>query len=215
MSLNVDLFWSFRSPYSYLALAQIIKVVERYDLTVDIRPVYPLAVRDPGFFNNPLFPTYILRDAARVAEYENIPYHWPRPDPIEQNMETREIAPEQPRIVRLMRLSAAAREAGKGFDFVAETATMMWDGKVKGWDQGDHLARATERAGLSLTDLDAAIERDPQRYDAIIEDNQDAHAASGHWGVPTFAFEGEPFFGQDRIPMLLWRLKQHGLREKA
>jgi 2-hydroxychromene-2-carboxylate isomerase len=25
----------------------------------------------------------------------------------------------------------------------------------------------------------------------------------GHWGVPTFVFENEPFFGQDRIDLLI------------
>ena len=38
--------------------------------------------------------------------------------------------------------------------------------------------------------------------------------AVGHWGVPTFVFQDEPFFGQDRIETLLWRLRQHGLTER-
>jgi len=25
-------------------------------------------------------------------------------------------------------------------------------------------------------------------------------------------FNGEPFFGQDRIDLLVWRMRQHGLR---
>jgi hypothetical protein len=29
------------------------------------------------------------------------------------------------------------------------------------------------------------------------------------------AFQGEPFFGQDRIELLVWRLKQHGLAERG
>jgi hypothetical protein len=37
-------------------------------------------------------------------------------------------------------------------------------------------------------------------------------AASGHWGVPTFVFENEPFFGQDRIELLIWRMESKGLR---
>jgi hypothetical protein len=28
-------------------------------------------------------------------------------------------------------------------------------------------------------------------------------------------FEGEPFFGQDRIELLLWRLRQHGLEPRG
>jgi 2-hydroxychromene-2-carboxylate isomerase len=33
--------------------------------------------------------------------------------------------------------------------------------------------------------------------------------------VPTFVFKGEPFFGQDRIDLLLWRLKQNGLETRS
>ena len=40
--------------------------------------------------------------------------------------------------------------------------------------------------------------------------NEKAHAASGHWGVPTFVFENEPFFGQDRIDLLIWRMESRG-----
>jgi len=39
--------------------------------------------------------------------------------------------------------------------------------------------------------------------------NQDA---AGHWGVPLMVFEGEPFFGQDRVDALLWRMEQRGLQ---
>ena len=37
---------------------------------------------------------------------------------------------------------------------------------------------------------------------------------AGHWGVPTMVFADEPFFGQDRIDLLVWRLRQHGLRPR-
>ena len=38
--------------------------------------------------------------------------------------------------------------------------------------------------------------------------------ASGHWGVPTFTFENEPFFGQDRIDLLIWRMESKGLTRR-
>jgi 2-hydroxychromene-2-carboxylate isomerase len=49
----------------------------------------------------------------------------------------------------------------------------------------------------------------------VISDNEQAHAASGHWGVPTFVFENEPFFGQDRIGMLIWRMESKGLTRRG
>ena len=217
MTLSVDLFWSFRSPYSYLALPKTMRIVQQYDLEVNARPVYPLAVRVPGFFKkaNPNFARYVVLDSFRVSQMEGIPFRFPQPDPIDQNMATLEVAPEQPRIRRLTRLGAAAQEQGRGLEFISEVATTLWNGEVTGWDQGDHLVRAAERAGLDLAALDAAIAADPDHYEKIIAGNEAAHAASNHWGVPCFVYKGEPFFGQDRIDLLVWRLKQNGLQERA
>ncbi len=76
------------------------------------------------------------------------------------------------------------------------------------------MADAAERAGLDLDEMEESIDADPAHFDAVIEDNQQALQAAGHWGVPTFVFEDEPFFGQDRMDVLLWRLRQHGLVER-
>jgi 2-hydroxychromene-2-carboxylate isomerase len=62
--------------------------------------------------------------------------------------------------------------------------------------------------------MDAAISADPDRYESIIAGNEKDHAASGHWGVPTFVFENEPFFGQDRIDLLIWRMESKGLTRR-
>jgi 2-hydroxychromene-2-carboxylate isomerase len=92
---------------------------------------------------------------------------------------------------------------------------VLWDGTVERWNEGDHLAKAAVRAGCDLAALDAAIIADPARFDAVIAANERDHAAAGHWGVPTFVFAGEPFFGQDRIDLLLWRMQQKGLKARA
>jgi 2-hydroxychromene-2-carboxylate isomerase len=62
-----------------------------------------------------------------------------------------------------------------------------------------------QRAGLDLAAMDAAISQ-PAEGDAAIGANQQAPAAAGHRGVPIFLLEGEPFFGEDRIDRLRWRL---------
>ncbi len=55
---------------------------------------------------------------------------------------------------------------------------------------------------------------DADRYEQVITENEKDQAASGHWGVPTFVFENEPFFGQDRIDLLLWRMQGKGLTKR-
>jgi 2-hydroxychromene-2-carboxylate isomerase len=217
MPLALDVFWSFRSPYSYLATPRLVRLAAAYDVTVNVRVVLPIAVRIPGFFDtvNRLWPPYLFRDTMRIAEYERIPYGWPRPDPIVQDFTTRQVATEQPYIHRLTRLGVAAAERGRGLSFVAEVSRVIWGGDVEGWHQGSHLADAAARAGLDLDGLDGAIAADPRRYDDVITENQSALEAAGHWGVPTMVFAGEPFFGQDRIDLLFWRMKQHGLRARC
>jgi 2-hydroxychromene-2-carboxylate isomerase len=216
MPLSIDLFWSFRSPYSYLATPRLVEMTREYDLAVSARPVYPLAVRSGEFFSqvNPLWIGYLMRDTLRIAQMLGLPYRWPRPDPVVVDMNTRAATPNQPYIHRLTRLGCAAQEAGRGLPFLKEISHTIWSGEVDGWNEGDHLAKASARAGLDLAELDRKIAFNPDKYETVIQENQKAHLASGHWGVPTMAFEGEPFFGQDRLDVLLWRLKQKGLQKR-
>jgi 2-hydroxychromene-2-carboxylate isomerase len=216
MALAVDVFWSFRSPYSYLATPRLGEIARSYDVDVNVRVVLPIAVRIDGFFErvNPLWPPYLMRDTTRIAEQLGMPYGWPWPDPIVQEFPSRKVAKEQPYIHRLTRLGVDAAERGRGLRFVTEVSRVIFGGDTPGWHEGDHLARAAERAGLDLATMDAAIAADPARYDAVIARNQEDLEAAGHWGVPTMVFQGEPFFGQDRIDLLLWRMRQHGLTER-
>lgn len=215
MTLQADLFFSFRSPYSYLAIGRYRELSETHTVDIALRPVYPLAVRQPDFFerNHPNWLGYTFRDMFRVAQFHGIPFGPPRPDPIIQNVQTREISADQPYIRRITRLGQAAARRGKGLAFAAEAGRLIWGG-AENWHEGDHLAGAAERAGLDLAELDAEVSAEAEALDAEIAANQDALEAGGHWGVPTLVFEGEPFFGQDRIEMAKWRMEQKGLEKR-
>jgi 2-hydroxychromene-2-carboxylate isomerase len=215
-TLAADLFWSFRSPYSYLATRRYRQLSEDYDLAVALRPVYPLAIRQPDFFekNHPNWLAYTFRDFVRVAQYLGIPVAPPRPDPIVQDVATRAIAAEQPYIFRLTRLGQAAARRGRGLEFADEASRLIWGG-TENWHEGDHLAGAAARAGLDFAELEREAAADAAALDAEIAGNQNALEKAGHWGVPTFVFDGEPFFGQDRIDIALWRMQQAGLDKRC
>lgn len=215
MTLSADVFWSFRSPYSYLATARYRAMTRDYDLIINLRPVYPLAVREPDFFerNHPNWLRYTFLDAFRLSQYLELPLMPPRPDPIVQDIATRRISPDQPYIYRLVRMGQAASRRGKGLEFADEVARLVWGG-TENWHEGDHLAGAAARAGLDLAELDAEALAEPEALDAELAANQAALEAAGHWGVPTLVFAGEPFFGQDRIELAIWRMKQKGLEPR-
>ncbi len=216
MPLEFDLFYSFRSPYSYLATGRLVEMTKRYDVRANFRPVYPLAVRKPDFFKdvNPLWPRYVLTDIVRIAQMLEIPLGWPQPDPIVQDPATLQVSKDQPYIYRLVRLGVEAALKGRGLAFADEVSRVIWSGQVQNWHEGDHLAGAADRAGLNLAEMDEAVAARPEYYDGIAADNQKALEEAGHWGVPTMVFKGEPFFGQDRLDVLLWRMKQHGLGDR-
>ena len=215
MTLTAELYFSFRSPYSYLSIARYRAMTEEYDLEIALRPVYPIAIRDPDIlFTNALQGRYIFIDAARSAQMLGIPYRWPRPDPVVQDMMTRKVSEDQPYIYRLTRMGQAAQRQGKGIAFTDEVSRIIWSGEVDDWHEGGHLAQAVARAGLDFDELDAVVEAEAEALEAEIAANQDALAGAGHWGVPTLVFEGEPFFGQDRIEMVKWRMEQKGLAKR-
>ncbi len=211
MSEQVDVYWSFRSPYSYLATPDMLRLRDDFDVEVNLRPVLPLAVRTPSFFSpeNAKRGRYIGIDWVRQARFLGMSDAWPSPDPIVQDMQTLEIAKEQPYIYRLTTLGVEAQRHGRGIDFAFEVSHVLFGG-TKDWHEGDHLANAAERAGLDLASMEAAIAEGDHL--AEVEANQDALEEAGHWGVPTYVFRGSPFFGQDRIATVRFTLEQEGLR---
>jgi len=215
VTLHADLYWSFRSPYSYFAIQRWRELAQTYDLEIAVKPVYPLAIRQSGFFAqvHPNYLGYMARDVARISQQSGVPIARPRPDPIVQDMATREVAAEQPYVFRLVRLGQAAARRGRAMEFCAEVSRLIWGG-TENWHEGDHLALAAAQAGLDLAELDREAATDAEALDAELAANQAALEAAGHWGVPTLVFQGEPFFGQDRVDVALWRMKAAGLAER-
>lgn len=212
MTLHYDVYWSFRSPYSYFVTGRLVELERTHDVACNVRIVYPIAVRYPEFFQrDPLWEKYFMKDVFRTADYLGIPFRWARPDPVRRDMQTGLYPREQPYIHRLCRLGVAAVLKGKGLAFIDEVSRIIWDRSTENWHLGDHLKRAAARAGLNLAELDDAISTDPGRFEAIILENQDAQRDAGHYGVPLMVFDGEPFFGQDRFDMMVWRMRSKGL----
>ncbi len=209
---QVEIFWSFRSPYSYLATPRLRALSAVYDIPFVMRPVYPIAVRIPGFFKsvNPLWPGYLMHDVPRLGAFLGVPVGRPDPDPIVMDMATGEVDAEQPYIHRLTRLGVLASHTPQALDFFYEVSTVIWSGEQT-WTDATVLADAVGRAGFDLEAMDRDIEAREAELEDEISRNETDQRAAGHWGVPLMVFNGEPFFGQDRIDLLEWRLNEAGV----
>jgi 2-hydroxychromene-2-carboxylate isomerase len=210
MTRIIDLFWSFRSPYSYIVVPRLIALEAERDVKINVRPVLPIAVRQPEFFAHadPLWTSYLMRDCVRSAEFAGLTLRWPRPDPVVMDYATRTYPKEQPHIHRLTRLGVLASERGQGLAVLRAVSPLIWSGETDGWDQGNHLARAFTSAGCDLDEMDAVQTAEAERLDEVIKQNEADQRLGGHYGVPLMVLDGEPFFGQDRVDQLIWRIDQ-------
>ena len=209
----IDVYWSFRSPYSYLVTPDLERLTHDYNININLRVVLPIAVRAKStlFDGSDRKPAmYIVMDSLRRAEFLGMPMIFPpKPDPVVQNYETLEVADDQPLIMRLAKLGVEANRREKGLPFAKEVSSLIFGG-TEGWNQGDHLKKTAQAVGLDLNEMEQAIEAGDHL--AEIDRNHADLETAGHWGVPTMVVRGEPFFGQDRIDTVRWRLDQLELR---
>ncbi len=228
-TLNVDVFWSMRSPYCYIALDRILEMRQRYHVNMNLRIVYPIAIKEPSWFQAAKDMKFRLPyqdiDSFRTAAFRGVQMRYPVPDPVAQ--EAAEGSPygkilpfeQQPDIQILTRTAVAAAEMGKGWEYLNEVMRLVWNGQKRPWnaDNYRHVRNAIEAAGIDADKLIADVKANPDKYDKMIQANMDLQSQNDakHTGVPGFVFRNEPFFGQDRMGQLVWRMEQYGLRERA
>jgi len=208
---KLEIYWSFRSPYSYLAIDRLCAIREHYEVDVAFRPVRPLAMREPDFFERgrKQFVPYLMQDFPREAERLGLSFGLPNPDPIDMDMGSGKVAPEQPLMDRVMALGIAACENDRGLDFAKAVSARVWTGKP--WSDDASLGDAAREAGLDLAALEGWASVNAAKIAKTIEANE-AEQLKHHWGVPLMVLDGEAFFGQDRLDSLEWRLAKRGLR---
>jgi len=202
---QLDFYITMRSPYSYLAADRVVALAERAGVELHLRPVYPIALRDPGFFEkgDPAKLAYLRRDAERVAAMEGLAFGWPVPDPVLQDLDTGKVAPDQPHIRHLSHLVAAACLTGRGVAVYLALSRLLFDGGPS-WTAPGRLDTALATCGLDPTGFRSQATALAPDCEALLQANARALRAAGHWGTPSLGYGGEIFFGQDRIDMCAW-----------
>lgn len=185
---TVELFYSFRSPYSYLGLERAVARFEGRPVTFVPRPIAPMVRR--GVVASRAKRLYIVRDVARLARAAGVPFGRAC-DPL-------------PGFMRAAALHAVAEEEGLAVAYLRAYGRAVWAEGLDVMRDGD-LRRLAERVGLSWARCEAALARDAPP--AFLETNAAAMAAHGLWGVPTFVHEGRALWGQDRLWLLDRRIR--------
>ncbi|MEA1942506.1 MAG: DsbA family protein [Pseudomonadota bacterium] len=178
---QVDMYFSLRSPYSYLALMRIEALARRWQADVRLRPVLPMVMR--ALPVPPAKRLYIVRDCKREAERLGLPF-----GRIED--------PVGPGVERGLACFYHAERRDGGLEFLRSFARGVW---AEGIDAASEagLHRIAARAGMSGNEVRQALADETWRE--TVEHNRAALFGAGLWGVPSFVVGERATFGQDRL----------------
>jgi 2-hydroxychromene-2-carboxylate isomerase len=193
---RVDYFYSFRSPYSYLSGPRGFALADNFQIDLRFRGVIPMMMRGESV------PTakrlHTMRDVKREADRLGMPFGRIH-DPLGEGA------------TRTLAVSEYAIDVGRVREFVLTATQAIWaEATDPATDEG--LRLICETAGLDWEGCRAALS-DPTIADRV-EANTLELTQIGHWGVPVFVFEGEQFWGQDRIDDLALTLADAGLARR-
>ena len=87
----IDVDWPMRSPYCYVALDRLLQLRKDYDIELNFRPIWPIAIKDPEFFIGiakymEYRVPYQDLDTLSSAEFAGMSYRYPDPDPVKQKL---------------------------------------------------------------------------------------------------------------------------------
>lgn len=183
---SLAFYFSFRSPYAWLAFSRLSKLVDRLPVTVDYIPLFPRQQLPGDQAPNPQKYEYMIEDVGRFAKAYGLTLQWPK------SLDTDWARPHASFLYALDQGCPAE------FGMAAFTARFS-----RGEDIGhnDTLAAIAEQCGLQK---DAVIK---SADDATLQ--QHLHQTTlcvrrqGVFGVPFFVFGEHHFWGNDRLEWLL------------
>jgi len=185
--LYLDIFWSGRSPYSYLAMKPLAELREKYNVELRYQIIQPMVMR--GMKINPEKGLYIVKDCMRIANENSIPFG---------NI----IDPVGEAVERCYSMFDYARKNNKEERYLHAFAKAVWA-------EGKHgYLTSTLKTIINQIDLDweeAKTELDSTNWINETDKNRETLYKLGKWGPPTMSLsnsEGENLitvWGQDRI----------------
>ncbi len=192
---SVDFFFGTGSRYSYLAAARIASIEQETGAAFRWRAVYsPDLIKRAGsdpfaqdMVRGQYDPAYRTRDATRWARLIGVAYKEP------------DFAAVDWRRIALWAVAADLAGAGAAFGAAVLRAAFAEGAPPRSDPDLAAVARDMQLSPESLSDLiasGAAVAAHKQNIAAVL--------SAGGFGVPTFVVDdGEVFWGQDRIPLLV------------
>ena len=193
MAEHVDYYFSLNSPWAYMGHRRLADLAEHHGLSIRVHPVDFSGTIFPATGGLPVGKRSPQRQAYRLVELER----WRKELGIALNMDPG-FWPADETLAAGMVL--AARESGVGaVKFAGALMGAVWAEERNIADRDTLLAIAGE-CDLDGETLIAAAETDEITELRASESRQAIDR--GVFGAPTYIYDGQPFWGQDRLDLL-------------
>ncbi|RXJ71723.1 disulfide bond formation protein DsbA [Veronia nyctiphanis] len=177
----IQVYWSLRSPYSYIGLVRVRKLAEKYGVEVEIKPVLPMVMRRMQVPPTKKF--YIIKDVKREANRYGIEFGFIS-DPLGAGVE------------RCYALYQFAKDQGKGNQYLEACARAAW---AEGTDLSTNKGLKRVVESVELDWRGASTQVNDQRWRFWAQENLLELYSKGLWGVPSFSYGDTSVFGQDKL----------------
>jgi len=190
---EVKMYSDYKSPFAYLAFDPAFALEQRY--RIRLRWI-PFQLRIKGKGERSLYSEHKARysylDARRWAQPRGLVIRGPL-----------KVYDTTPALIG----GLYAEEHGRLLDYSRRVYELFFKRELEA-DQTDAVASVIAELGMSADDYRKFLSGEGA---LAYQRAQDEAAADHVFGVPLFFFDGEPFWGHDRIPILEQRLVDAGL----
>ena len=182
---QITFFLDFISPYAYLAFKALPQALEGLSYGVRYQPVFLggllKAKQQMGPAEIPMKREWVYRQSQWLAQAQGVRLDLPAAHPFNP--------------LGLLRLAVASDPQGNPNRYVCETLFRhVWEG---GQDAAD-----AQRLQTLTTELAPARDPNSDEVRDQLKAHTDSAIAQGVFGVPSYAVDGQVFWGLDALPML-------------
>ncbi len=198
---TVDYYFSPMSPWSYLGHSRFADIAQRHGAGINVKPVdygmiFPLSGGLPLAKRAPQRQAYRFVELKRWQKFLKVPLTLePKHFPFDTNLAARLI------------IAADGKGTGNAMRLAGAILKACWSENRNMADEAE-LAQVSQEQGLEPRGLIAAAKADETqaRYDALTAEAVELQV----FGAPTYVYNKELFWGQDRLDFLERALERQG-----
>jgi len=198
---TVDYYFSPMSPWSYLGHSRFADIAQRHGAGINVKPVdygkiFPLSGGLPLAKRAPQRQAYRFVELKRWQKFLQVPLTLePKHFPFDTNLAARLI------------IAADSKGTGNAMRLAGAILKACWSENRNMADEAE-LAQVSQEQGLEPRGLIAAAKADETqaRYDALTAEAIELQV----FGAPTYVYNKELFWGQDRLEFLERALEKQG-----